>query len=279
MTIQHPFTQLESELAGEINSCEVLPARQARITAIAAHLFTFMSQYREVQAATNVPAIVVAAIHERESDADFSTYLGNGDPLNRPSVHVPRGRGPFKTWALGAIDALTLDRLNQITDWTWERALYEWELYNGFGPRSHGRRSGYVWSGTSIYDGGKYVRDGVWDANTWDTQLGCYPVAKALVLLDNTLDLPRAVLTEPAPVVVAPASPPVGVGGALTVKDLQADLNKLGAYPQISVDGSYGRQTKNAVIQFQEHADIGVDGLVGLETTAAIENALKAKAA
>jgi lysozyme family protein len=239
----------------------------------------FSAQYSAVQSATGVPVIVVAAIHERESDADFSTYLGNGDPLSRPSVHVPRGRGPFKTWALGAIDALTLDRLNQVTDWTWERACYEWELYNGFGPRSHGRKTGYVWAGTSVYDGGKYVSDGVWDPNTWDTQLGCFPVARAMVAFNKSLDLPRAVPAAPAPAPTPqqPVAPPIGVGGSLSVVQLQTDLNKLGVSPQLTVDGSYGRRTRNGVIWFQEKYNLeDVDGLCGPKTVAAIEKALAA---
>ena len=277
MTIQHPFTQIEPELAGQINTCQILTVKQVRIKVIAAHLYSFKEQYLAVQQATGVPIIVVATIHERESDADFSTYLGNGDPLSHPSVHVPRGRGPFKTWAAGAIDALTLDRLNQVPDWTWERACYEWNLYNGFGPNSHGRTSGYVWSGTSIYDGGKYVRDGVWDGNTWDSQLGCFPIAQAIVALDNSLDLPRAQLSAPVPVpAIDPTPVPIGVGGGLSVVQLQTDLNKLGAYPHLTADGSYGRNTRNAVIWFQERHDVDVDGLCGPQTIAAIEKALAA---
>jgi lysozyme family protein len=279
--VQHPYKELEPTIAAQLNRATILQARQARIEAVAKHLLTFKDKYAHVSAGTGVPIIVVAAIHERESDADFSTYLGNGDHLNHPSVHVPRGRGPFtgpNAWAMGAIDALTLDRLNQVTDWSWERAVYEWLLYNGFGPLSHGKQSGYDWAGTNIYDGGKYIRDSVWDASAWDSQLGCYPVAWQMAQFDNSLQLPRAQDVVPA----ADDAPPAqltGVGGIHSDEKstawIQAALNTLQiARPPLIVDGSYGRMTKQAITAFQDRANITVDGIAGPETISALEAAL-----
>ena len=54
------------------------------------------------------------------------------------SHDLSKGRGPFPTWEAGAIDALDLDRLNQVTDWSPERASYEIEKFNGFGYRAKG---------------------------------------------------------------------------------------------------------------------------------------------
>jgi lysozyme family protein len=52
------------------------------------------------KAATGVPWFVVAALHERESGADFATYLGNGEPLNRVTQLVPKG--PRAVYQLGS---------------------------------------------------------------------------------------------------------------------------------------------------------------------------------
>jgi lysozyme family protein len=127
-------------------------------------------------------------VFERENPS-FDSYLGNGQPLNERTTLVPRGRGPFTgpdAWVKGAVDALTLDNITQVTKWTWPIACYEWEKWNGFGPRSHGCKTGYVWSGTTIYEGGKYIHDGPdgWSPGTWDHQLGCVILARAVSELD-----------------------------------------------------------------------------------------------
>lgn len=142
---------------------------------------------------TGVPALWLMPVFERE-EPRFDRYFGNGDPLDRPTTDVPRGRGPFKTWEDGVEDALTLDHetvafrsqdpgpTNRIS---WEFACWRWEAWNGFGPREyHGRPSGYLWSGTTEYAGGKYTGDGVWSRGSWDIQLGCVAIAIALSVLD-----------------------------------------------------------------------------------------------
>ncbi len=139
-----------------------------------------------MQSLCGVPALWVMPVFERENPS-FSSYLGNGDPLDHPTVHVPKHRGPFDSWEKGAADALTLDHITQVKEWTWPMACYEWELWNGFGPRHHGRPSGYVWSGTTIYQGGKYIADGVWSRGTFDKQLGCVEIARAIAGLDEEI--------------------------------------------------------------------------------------------
>src|SRR5262245_42001636 len=68
------------------------------VTHIGRKLIRNKAQYQAVEARTGVPWFVIAALHNRESDADFSTYLGNGEPLNRKTTLVPKGRGPFENW-------------------------------------------------------------------------------------------------------------------------------------------------------------------------------------
>jgi lysozyme family protein len=129
-------------------------------------------------------------VHYRESDVDWQTYLGNGDPLDKATTHVPQGRGPFDTWEAGALDSLEYDatacRLTPHP--TWALACYAWESWNGFGTREHGYASGYLWAGTDQYLGGEYDYDGHFSANKYDYRLGCVILAKAIVGLDPSLD-------------------------------------------------------------------------------------------
>lgn len=55
------------------------------------------------------------------------------------------------------------------------------ERYNGLGYYNKDKISPYVYSGTSIYTGGKYVRDGVYDANVVDKQPGVYILISAII--------------------------------------------------------------------------------------------------
>lgn len=59
--------------------------------------------------------------------------------------------------------------------------------------------------------------------------------------------------------------------GEADVKQLQEDLNDLGADPKLVVDGRYGPNTKQAVREFQAVAGIKVDGIAGPVTEAVIK--------
>lgn len=58
-----------------------------------------------------------------------------------------------------------------------------------------------------------------------------------------------------------------------TVLNLQKNLAKLGFAP-LAVDGEFGQQTDAAVRKFQATHDLGVDGVVGSVTQAAISKAI-----
>jgi hypothetical protein len=60
----------------------------------------------------------------------------------------------------------------------------------------------------------------------------------------------------------------------LSVDDIQAALNRLGAHPPLAVDGDCGPATVAAVKSFQAGHHCFVDGWVGVETRGAIEAAL-----
>src|SRR5262249_39278362 len=105
------------------------------------------------------------------------------------TYHVPAGRpkrgNPPFPWDASAIDALTMapHELQKVKAWSVERILYETEKYNGWGYLKRGN-SPYLWSWTSEYRGGKYVRDGVYDPNHWDEQAGCVALLKVLAALE-----------------------------------------------------------------------------------------------
>ena len=64
-------------------------------TTPARRLVAAKARYRAVAFRTGMPWFALAVIHEREAAQRWDTQLGQGDPLNHVSVHVPKGRGPF----------------------------------------------------------------------------------------------------------------------------------------------------------------------------------------
>lgn len=130
----------------------------------------------------DIPWEFIAVAHNRESNGDFNTYLGNGQSLTKKTTIVPKGRGPFNTWEEGALDALLYapPYAAKNKDWTVGGTLAKLEEYNGLGYAAKGIPSPYLWAGTDQYSKGKYVRDGVYDPNHVDTQLGCAGLLKFL---------------------------------------------------------------------------------------------------
>jgi lysozyme family protein len=190
------FEALRDGYAAQWKNMSVKPGKVDEVDVIARKLFAHKDRYQMVADKTGVPWYALAALHERESSADFSTYLGNGEPLNRVTRLVPRGRGPFDSWEGGAIDALQFDELDKVKDWSIERVAYECERYNGWGYHNHGVPSAYLWSFTNIYRSGKYVADGVWSSSVVDQQCGTMPIIKVLLALDEKEKL----LGSPKPV-------------------------------------------------------------------------------
>jgi lysozyme family protein len=180
------YAELRSEYAQLWDSMEIRPAKRELILRIARNLMHHKAQYLAVEVRAGVPWFVVAALHSRESDADFATYLGNGEPLDRRTALVPKGRGPFDSWEAGAVDALALDGLGQVKTWSPERACFEIEKFNGFGYRKRGVRSPYLWSFSNHYARGKYVADGRFSSTHVDEQCGAIPILKAIMELDSS---------------------------------------------------------------------------------------------
>lgn len=225
---------------------------------VAKRLVAAKERYQTVAIKTGIPWTFIAVTHQRESSQNWNRSLAQGDPWNDVSTHVPAGRGPFRSWEDAAFDALVncAPKASRNTDWSIGGLLTLLEQYNGIGYFKRGLPSPYIWSGTDQYVKGKYVADGVFDANTVDKQLGC----AGLILAIRDLD------------------PTVAFGTSVQVFDaewLQASLNKLGALPPLEVDGIAGAATRIAVHAFQKSHSLTVDGLCGSLTIAAINEALK----
>jgi lysozyme family protein len=181
---------------------------------IAQHLVAPKLRYQAVSANTGVPWAVIAVIHERECSQDWMGSLAQGDPWNRVSVHVPAGRGPFKSWEDAAVDALVncAPHAARNKDWSIGGILTLLEEYNGLGYAFRGVPSPYLWSGTDQYRSGKYIRDGVYDPDAVDSQLGCAGLLMAMMTLDRSIGfvgkppIATASLTpkSPAPVIPQP---------------------------------------------------------------------------
>ena len=159
---------------------KIRPERQAAAVTAAKKIEAGRARYEAVELLTGVPWEFIGVLHIRESDGDFSTFLGNGQPLDKMTTAVPAGMGPFHTWEEGAVSALKLKGLDQIKDWDLARLLYECERFNGFGYVSHRINSPYVWSWSTLYTTGKYDVDSHFAASLTDKQPGCAVMLAAL---------------------------------------------------------------------------------------------------
>lgn len=177
-------------------------------SSVATHLVTpfAKSTYQAVSAKTGVPWAAIAVIHERECSQDWTRSLAQGDPWNRASVHVPAGRGPFNSWEEAAVDALVncapCAALNK--DWSIGGTLTKLEEYNGLGYAARGKPSPYIWAGTDQYISGKYIRDGVYDPEAVDSQLGCAGLLLAMMALDPTITFTGLTIDKAKPAPVPP---------------------------------------------------------------------------
>jgi len=231
--------------------------------------FLNKTRYLSIAKRSDMPDIgwlFIAVSHYRESSQNFEKNLGQGDPLGEITTHVPAGRGPFlgpTAFEDAAVDALVKcsPYAARLTDWSIGGMLTNLERYNGVGYFNRGLTSPYIWSGTDQYEKGKYVADGVFDPEEVDKQLGCAGLILAIMGLDPSIKFDATVQPEQ----------PVRDG-----MWLQTSLNKLGASPQLEVDGIVGSATRNAVRAFQLIQNLVVDGLVGPATFAALDAALAA---
>jgi lysozyme family protein len=251
--------------------------REAEFTKPARVAVANKGRYLAIARAAGMPDIAwvfVAVSHYRESSQDFSKSLAQGDPWNQKSTHVPADRGPFKSFEEAAVDALVkcAPYAARLKDWSIGGMLTNLERFNGIGYAARGLPSAYVWSGTDQYRAGKFIADGVFDPNKVDAQLGVAGLILTMMELDPSIKFDGpAPQVQPKPIPINPTDKPIRDGIWL-----QNSLNRLGASPKLELDGIVGPATRNAVRAFQLAAGIGVDGLTGPETFAALDEALAA---
>lgn len=182
---------------------KILPSRAAEVNGVAERLCApdAKARYQEIEKTTNVPWFVVAVIHEREASQDFSCQLGQGDPLDQVSKHVPRGMGPYfnhpndpplqDAFYRCAVDTLqnTAPYAARWKDWSAGGTLTLLVTYNGTGYWFYHNHepSPYDWGATDQEQRGKYTSDGGFSATTMDTQIGCAAMLKAMMAIDSTI--------------------------------------------------------------------------------------------
>ena len=267
--MQHPFIALQSEYDRYVATMRPLPNRVPEIDAVARRLINPASlrNYQEVQDKIGVPIVVQACICEREDSNDFAKNPAQGDPWNRPSVHVPKNRGPFAGWVPAAIDAFSVcTRINDNSaPWSLPYACFVWESYNGFGYRGHGIHSPYVVSGTNLQQPGKYIGDGIFDPSVMDTQIGCLPIAMRMIELMLELSFGTDIKIMPAPTIMPTIQPvPASVGAGIQgTKWLQSAFNLImQPDPLLTIDGSFGRATRAAIRDYQAAKNMVQNGLI-----------------
>ena len=166
-------------------------ARKPEFVRVAQRLCGLKDRFVKVARVTNVPWYVIAVIKEREAgvDLNFNRSIAQGDPWNAVSVHVPKGRGPFKSWEEAAFDALVrcAPYASFNKDWSPGGTLTLLERYNGLAYANKGRPSPYVWSGTDQYVRGKVLVDHGPIEEVVDVQLGCAGLLLAMAEIDQSV--------------------------------------------------------------------------------------------
>ena len=197
------FRQVKDEYWRLWQSMKVIPAKVPLIDRIAKRILKYKPRYQAVSKQTGVPWACIALIHQMECSGDWSLNIAQGDPWNKVSTHVPKGRGPFDSWEDAAVDALSIDGTDRVKQWGIERVCYELEKYNGFGSRNKGIHTPYLWSYSNHYTKGKYVADHVWDANAVSEQVGAMPLLSRMMALDPSITfgqvIPKPPDIEPMP--------------------------------------------------------------------------------
>lgn len=200
------LTELRGEYQRLWDSCQILPEWEDRVNEVVGKIKANRARYEAIASTLGkCPWYFIGAIHNMEASLDFSKHLHNGDSLRRRTVQVPAGRPvepPNKgwdegyTWEESAADALKLQEIDRVRDWSISGLLFQSERYNGWGYRQYHPEvlSPYLWSGTNHYTQGKYASDGHFDRNLQSEQVGVVPLFKQLM---EDIDTPVLQIAKP----------------------------------------------------------------------------------
>ncbi|WP_439669205.1 DUF1353 domain-containing protein [Cupriavidus necator] len=179
-----PFEVLKPQYEELYATCRIRLERKGEVDWYLKKLVQYRSRYEAVAQRTQAPWWFIAVVHALEASFNFNAHLHNGDPLTGRTVQVPKGRPPVwnppNDWESSAIDAITYEKLAGLADWSVATALYRWERFNGFGYHSRNINSPYLWSFSTHYTKGKFVKDGVFDPDAVSNQCGAAVMLRGL---------------------------------------------------------------------------------------------------
>ena len=182
------YDDLRDEYVDFFHLAQPRPERTGDLGFYLAKLNKHRDRYEAAGAPLGIPWYFIGCIHALEGGFDFNTHMFNGDPLTARTVRVPRGQpeappanGERYTWEESATAAMRLKGFDHEGDWSLPRLLFRWERYNGFGYRSRGVPTPYLWSFSSLYDKGRFVADHQFDPDARSRQAGAATMVKGLV--------------------------------------------------------------------------------------------------
>ena len=138
--------------------------------------------YKSVAEICPVPWEILAVLHGLESSFNLDKQILNGQSWKKKTTWVPKGLGPFSSFADSCQRAFIHESAHNPIPKKWgvaETALFL-ERWNGMGYWRKRKASPYLWSYSNIYGGGKYVSDGRYSASAVSKQVGGMVMLEAL---------------------------------------------------------------------------------------------------
>jgi lysozyme family protein len=155
------FTEeLRREYRRMFRSLAVRPERAATVPRLVRGMIAHRHRYERAGAPAGVPWWFVAILHELEAARSFHPRAG---------------------WEGRAAEVLTRRGLADVGGWSITRALYRFERLDGFGYRSFGVASPYLWSFSQFYERGEFAAYGEFDPDAVSRRCGAGVLLRALV--------------------------------------------------------------------------------------------------